>query len=98
VKLFLKSNIRFYFHHDEEAFFRWIKKLQFIDACEYLDGKVTLTVRSRILNRDELWDLIALFRRYKLEMPLLAQFLTKFNQKWFYDKKNMCWHKHIFGD
>ena len=55
----------------------------------------TLVVRSRI-SRDSLYDLLALFSRYRIPMTQLAQFENSANSAWFRDPIKY-WHGEVFG-
>ncbi len=87
----------FYCDDDKKAFFEWLACLDGIERS-WLEGDVAyLEVKSRRVKARHLWDLLAFFYRYKLDMKQLAQFCTPQNKKWFFDDKIMFWHRRVFG-
>lgn len=67
---------------DEDQFFGWLEK---IPAVKNFYGKgrcLYLEVPSE-LNETDLRELIAIFRRYKIDIKPLRQFLTQENKDWF---------------
>ena len=55
----------------------------------------TLVVRSRI-SKTSLYDLLALFSRYGINMRQMAQFENAANSVWFRNPATF-WHKQVFG-
>ena len=47
--------------------------------------------------KDDLWQFLALFRRYGLDMRQLAKFETAQNRDWFRDPQ-MFWYAAVFGE
>ncbi|HEV2601364.1 MAG TPA: hypothetical protein VGT41_03635 [Candidatus Babeliales bacterium] len=84
----------------EDAFFEWIKKIEFIDNFYGRGDELYLeTLSYDDISDDELDDLIGLFYRYKIaNMNQLARFLNDRNKHWFYDNKKAFWHKKVFGE
>ena len=96
IKLVCKA-VWFYSHHDEDAFFEWIKKIPSIKKFEGIRDELYLYMESSIILDDDLRELVALFYRYKVDMKQLAVFLNDNNSEWFYGKTKGCWRKKIFG-
>jgi hypothetical protein len=67
---------------DELSFFTWLDKIKVIRRWEGVDDRVLLHVPSRISDKG-LRELLALFRRYHVDMGQLAQFQTPSNRPWF---------------
>ncbi len=92
------KGVIFYSQNDENAFFEWIKKIPSIIRFDGIRDELYLYIKSKTIPNKDLDDLIALFHRYKVKnIKQLALFLNKKNQKWFYENKEMYWHKKIFG-
>lgn len=77
---------------DEKHLFQWAMEIPGVLRWE----QDTLVVRSP-LSEASLRDLLALFHRYGIPMPQLAQFLTDKNQSWF-TAPRMYWHSKVFGN
>ena len=72
-----------YFHQaDEAAFFTWLQSIECVGEVwgQVRDLHVPITKRP---NDDELQSLVALFRRYHLDLSQVSQFETKLNARWF---------------
>jgi hypothetical protein len=83
----------FYSTHDEDVFFGWLYALPgFISVIGKPEG-LYLTMKS--FNKEIILELIAMMRRYKLDMKSLEQLCNANNEKWFKDE-NMSWYKPIF--
>ena len=89
------KSVKFYSFKDEDAFFEWIKKIECIRKFSGKGRELYLHLTDKI-DDTNLDDLIGLFYRYKIDMKQLAQFLTRKNKDWFYDKKAF-WFKKVFG-
>lgn len=91
------KGVKFGSMHDEDAFFEWIKKIKCIQSFEGARDELYLDLISDRLEDLELRDIIALFRRYKVDMAQLKRFLTEDNKRWFFDNKRAYWYKKVFG-
>jgi hypothetical protein len=76
---------------DEKHLFEWAVEIPGVLRWE----QDTLVVRSRI-SQASLYDLLALFSRYKIPMRQLAQFESAANSAWFRDP-GKYWNKQVFG-
>jgi hypothetical protein len=61
--------------NDEEAFFEWVKRISCIEHIEGSEDKLRFVFATYDLDEQHVSDLYALFRRYKIEMNLLKDFL-----------------------
>lgn len=83
---------------DKDLFFDWIKKISSITQYKEIGTNLFFYFKSKRIKAQDLRELIALFRRYKINMSELKIFLNAKNKEWFYEKsKNAHWHKKIFG-
>lgn len=82
-------------YNDEAAFFGWLDK---IPAVQSYGGRVrTLHIRvDPDLDDASLYDLIAVFRRYNLDMTQLRALDKPEFADWFRDPQKY-WHEAIFG-
>jgi hypothetical protein len=88
----------FYSYTDEDQFFDWIKKIPSITHVKGIGTNLLLYFKSKRIKAQDLRELIALFRRYKIDMSELKIFLNEGNKEWFYEKsKHAYWHKKVFG-
>ena len=86
----------FFSSNDKAAFYNWTKKIPCIDAIKEKNGSICLYIACKDLHDTDLFDLIGLFARYKINMKQLAVFLNKNNKEWFYDDTVVYWHKKVF--
>ncbi|MFA6065859.1 MAG: hypothetical protein WC707_01615 [Candidatus Babeliaceae bacterium] len=71
----------FYGHpNDEHLLFEWISKVKCVTKIE----SYYLTIRSKRISRDDLKNLVGIFRRYQFEnIEQLNVFRNKYNDKTF---------------
>ena len=95
--LLVCRKVKFYCQKDKEAFFEWIQKLEFIERA-YEDNKdIILELCNGYFDQFEIRELIALFRRYKINKKELQKVLRPQNRRWFLDRK-AYWYKGVFGE
>jgi len=86
----------FYHQSDERAFFEWLRRIPCVEAYRG-EGQLGLVVDlRRAPKKDELRELLALCRRYGMDMHQLAKFETSRNRSWFRDPK-AYWYEAVFG-
>jgi hypothetical protein len=85
------SSVRFGSQLDEKHLFEWAMEIPGVLRW----GRDTLVVRTN-LSQASLRDLVALFSRYQIPMPQLAQFRTIKNEGWS-AAPQMYWHSRVFG-
>jgi len=91
------KNIKFYCQKDKEAFFEWVSKFECVhDVIETGEG-IVIDLCNGDLDSSEIWDLIALFYRYTIDMKELQKVLKPRNRRWFLDRK-AHWYKDVFGE
>ena len=91
-------SIKYYGFVDEELFFAWIKKMSFIKSFEGSGNELYLDLANRELNQDDLLELLAFFKRYKIDMKQLRPFLHDKNKNWLITQKKAFWYKPLFGN
>ena len=90
------KRVTFYSAGDERSFFEFASRIKGVRKIEGVGDEIHIHVASR-LSDSSLRDFLALFRRYKIEMRPLRQFLTPSNSKWFRDEQKF-WFRKIFED
>lgn len=90
------TGMRFFSQGDEAAFFGWLAKLAFVERYEGRGLTLFISVNAAAVDEDGLRELLALFRRYGVELKQLAVFDRSEFADWFRSKQ-AYWHKEIFG-
>lgn len=90
------TGVRFFSQGDEAAFFGWLKSLQFVEHVEGSGRTVYIKINSPAVDEDGLRELLALFRRYGVELAQLVAFDREEFAEWF-RRADAYWHKDIFG-
>lgn len=85
------SGVRFGSQLDEKHLFAWAMEIPGVLRWE----QDTLVPRTK-LSQASLKDLVALFSRYQIPMPQLAQFRTAKNEGWF-AAPQAYWYSRVFG-
>lgn len=81
IKLICKRVI-FYSQFDEDLFFEWIKKISVIIDVKGVLDEIHLYILDVNLDRAALREIIALFKRYKIDRKQLQVFLNDANEDW----------------
>ena len=92
------TNVTFYGVTDEEMFFEWVKMIAAIESFEKSGSELYLILKNNQLSEDDLYEILYLFQRYKIDMKQLRRFLTEENKKLFFKAKKAYWYKPLFGD
>lgn len=92
----MDTEVTFYHFNDERAFFEWLGRIPCVEryAGEGHRGLVVYLKRKPL--KDELRELLALCRRYGIDMRQLAKFETTRNRHWFRDPEKY-WYSTVFG-
>jgi len=91
------KQVEFYSPNDETAFFEWLKKIRCIQEVAGISDEIHLKIPSKQVSDKCLRDLIAVFKRYQIDMKQLAQFLDDSNKTWFQANTKTFWYKKVFG-
>lgn len=95
MKKLLANSVAFYSHRDEEIFFRWLKDIPSIDNVEGFGHCIVMSISREVPDKD-LRELLAVFRRYDVDMRQLETLVSPGNRHWFADP-SMAWHASVFG-
>ncbi len=90
------TGVRFFSKQDEAAFFGWLKALPFVERTEGHGRTVYIKINSSAVDEDGLRELLALFRRYGVDLAQLAAFDREEFAEWF-RRADAYWRKDIFG-
>jgi hypothetical protein len=90
------TGVRFYSHRDETAFFGWLAKLDCVERYEGRGLTLFISVNAEAVDEDDLRELLALFRRYGVDLKQLAVFDRSEFADWFRSEQ-AYWHKEVFG-
>ncbi len=90
------TGVRFFSQGDEEAFFSWLGKLAAVERYEGRGLTLFIMVNISAVDEDGLRELLALFRRYGVELKQLAVFDRSEFADWF-RSENSYWHEEVFG-
>ena len=90
------NGVRFYSASDEAMFFNWLRNLSCVVQIEGRGLGLYISVKVSMVDEDALRELLALFRRYSIDMRQLAQFDLAVHAEWFRDPA-AYWAKAVFG-
>lgn len=94
IELLVESPV-FYSGVDEDVFFAWIERIEPVGEVRGEGRLLRLKVAAAQLDEDSFRELIAIFKRYALDMKELAKLdLPAFTQ-WFRNPK-AYWHEQVF--
>ena len=94
MKKFVLSDVFFYSLKDEELLFNWLQELDGVISIVGKANDLVVSTNGK-LSDSELRELLAVFRRYSLNMSQLAQYCDEDNSEWFADK-NKTWYSSVF--
>jgi len=77
------KRIKFYAPYDEDAFFEWAKKISCITDIVGKRDTIVFTINRVAVGDEQLRNLIALFRRYKISLKKLEVLINDENQELF---------------
>lgn len=88
--------VRFFSHCDEEAFFGWLDKLLCVENYVGRGDVLIISIAKSAVDEDALRELLALFRRYNLDMKQMRVFDCSEFAEWFRDPRGY-WFGSVFG-
>ena len=77
------KKVKFYASYDEDAFFEYLAKIKSVVTIKGKKDSIYLTIEN--LTDDDLYNLVGLFRRYKIKMDELSSILHE-SQKHLFDR------------
>lgn len=85
----------YYSQGDEDRFFLGLKTNRAVVKFRGAGNNLLVTVNSRNMTKEGLWDLIALLWRYKVPLRPLKIFAQSKKFSWL-NNKEMFWYKDMF--
>lgn len=82
----------------EDIFFEWIYKINCIESLGGEGSDLYLYLTSANLTSSDIYDLLAFFKRFKVDLKQLKPFLNENNKKLFLKNKKAFWYKDLFID
>lgn len=93
----IARRVWYYSDNDEAAFFEWLDKIACIEKYEGALDALNLYVNEARVDAGSLYELIALFRRYAVDMSQLRVFDRDEFATWFRSPKSH-WFKEVFEE
>jgi hypothetical protein len=90
------TEVVFFSQGDETAFFSWLESLPFVEQIEGRGRTLFIKINSTAIDEDGLRELLALFRRYGVNMAQLVAFDREEFAEWF-RHPDAYWHNDVFG-
>ena len=85
-------------YFSEDIFFVWINKIKCIDSIKGEGSNLYLYLTSDNLTTQDIYDLLAFFKRFKVDLKQLKPFLNEENKELFLKNKKAFWYKDLFID
>lgn len=95
-KLIIREPSTFYSYLDEENFFRWLESIPAVTGVSRVGFNLEVSLKPTI-DEPNLRDLIAILRRYGIDMKCLKAFANPNNEFWFRNPI-AYWYKAVFED
>lgn len=95
IKLTIPEPQLWYAYKDEKHFFKWLESISSVKKVVHRGVRLELTLEDPLSDGD-LMDLIALLKRYRLNMTCLRVLCNSSNQHWF-KRSNKFWYRQVFG-
>lgn len=94
-KLIVREPSFFYSYLDEENFFHWLESIPAVAGVTRVGRDLQISLKAPI-DEPNLRDLVAVLKRYGVDMKCLSPFVDSTNEPWF---KNPAayWYKDVFG-
>jgi hypothetical protein len=80
---------------DEENFFRWLESIPAVTGVARAGRDLDVSLKVPV-GESDLRDLIALLKRYGIDMKCLRAFADAGNASWF-RSPSAYWHADVFG-
>jgi hypothetical protein len=95
-KLIIKEPSSFYSYLDEENFFRWLQSIPVVTDVVRVGFDLEISLDSPI-DEPNLRDLIAVLKRYGVDLKCLRKFVDSSNESWFKNPQ-AYWYKAVFEE
>ena len=89
--------VRFFSPYDEKAFFKWLDKLPCVEKYAGRGIAIYISINQEAVDEDALRELLALFRRYGVDMKQLRVFDSSSFAGWFRNS-GAYWFDSVFDN
>lgn len=89
-------SVTYYSPGDEEAFFEWLDRIECVEGGSGSGDTLYISVNRAEVDEDCLTELLALFRRYEVDLKQLRVFDSEEFAPWFRNPK-AYWYAEVFG-
>ena len=93
----LAKRVWYFSENDEAAFFEWLDKLPCVEKYEGRSDELKIYVNAAAADAGSVYELLALFRRYEIDMRQLRVFDREEFASWFRNRR-AYWFKDIFEE
>jgi hypothetical protein len=87
------KKVKFYASYDEDAFFEYLAKIKSVITVNGKKDSIYLTVNN--LTNEDLYNLVGLFKRYKIKMDQLNTLLDEPHKKLFHEYEK-AYHINVY--
>ncbi|MEU6827876.1 hypothetical protein ABZ894_04410 [Nocardia beijingensis] len=88
--------VTYYSPHDEAVFFGWLDKIPCIESYRGQLRTLYLTIDLDAVDEGGLYEIVALYRRYNIDLKELRVLGADQVSPWFNDP-DRWWHEEVFG-
>lgn len=92
------NRVKYYSMGDERMFFGWLKNIGGIQKIHGVGTELHIVIRTEELSVQDIPELIAVFRRYRITLEQLAQLRVPENNEWFESNRKKVWYRRLFPD
>ncbi|WP_243311816.1 hypothetical protein [Fundidesulfovibrio agrisoli] len=89
-------SVAYYSPGDEEAFFEWLDRIECVEGGSGSGDTLYISVDRAELDEECLTELLALFRRYGVDLKQLRVFDSEEFASWFRNPEAF-WYAEVFG-
>lgn len=82
----------------KDIFFEWIQRINCIESIQGKGTDFYLYLTSANLTTSDIYELLAFFRRFRVDLKQLKSFLNKENKELFLKDEKAFWHQALFTD
>ncbi|MFC8529598.1 hypothetical protein [Nocardia sp. NPDC057227] len=90
------TGVLYYSYNDEAAFFEWLDKVGCVASYRGELRTLHITLEFDTVDEEDLRDLVALYRRYDIDLRELRVLNADTVGPWFSDPAR-SWHDEVFG-
>lgn len=92
------QEVRFHSPLDEQFFWFWVSKIDCIKNLQPLNKQMRFEFTSSYIKKDDLFELVYLFKRYKIDLRHLKPWVNHRNSRMLRQYTKAFWYKPLFGE